>query len=70
MTCKSHFWLVESPNGPTSIGRCRYCGAVKELANSPHAAGFTYMVYPARSRTQFDLDFNAVYQENIKHRGK
>lgn len=29
-----HRWLVESPNGPTSVGRCE-CGAEREFTNSP-----------------------------------
>ena len=29
-----HHWLIESPNGPTSKGTCRLCGAVREFKNS------------------------------------
>ncbi|MBI2831778.1 MAG: hypothetical protein HYX79_05940 [Chloroflexi bacterium] len=29
-----HFWMIESPNGPTSKGVCRFCGAEKEFNNS------------------------------------
>ena len=29
----SHYWIIDSPNGPTSVGRCKYCGAVKEFTN-------------------------------------
>jgi len=28
-----HHWVIESPDGPTSIGICKYCGAVKEFSN-------------------------------------
>ena len=28
-----HHWLIESPNGPVSIGVCRLCGAEKEFQN-------------------------------------
>jgi len=28
-----HYWLVESPNGPTSKGTCKFCGAEKEFEN-------------------------------------
>jgi hypothetical protein len=31
--CK-HFWVIESPNGPTSNGECRNCGEVREFKNS------------------------------------
>jgi len=34
--CK-HYWIIESPNGPTSRGVCKYCGAEKEFDNySPY----------------------------------
>jgi hypothetical protein len=29
-----HRWRIESPNGATSHGVCRYCGAEKEFPNS------------------------------------
>ena len=29
-----HYWIIESPNGPTSGGLCKYCGARKEFENS------------------------------------
>ncbi|MDE2765446.1 MAG: hypothetical protein OXI25_03320 [Chloroflexota bacterium] len=29
-----HHWLIESPNGPTSMGVCRICGAEREFKNS------------------------------------
>jgi hypothetical protein len=32
-TCQHH-WIIESPSGPTSIGRCKLCGAEREFPNS------------------------------------
>ena len=29
-----HYWLIESPNGPTSIGTCKGCGEEREFRNS------------------------------------
>ncbi len=29
-----HFWDIESANGETSRGVCKYCGAVKTFYNS------------------------------------
>ncbi|MEX2226741.1 MAG: hypothetical protein WEB52_09865 [Dehalococcoidia bacterium] len=29
-----HRWVIESPNGATSHGTCRNCGAEKEFPNS------------------------------------
>jgi hypothetical protein len=29
----AHKWRIEEPNGPTSQGRCCFCGEVKEFRN-------------------------------------
>ena len=29
-----HHWLIESPQGPTSMGMCKLCGAQREFSNS------------------------------------
>ena len=29
----THYWIIESPRGPTSTGICKFCGAVSEFAN-------------------------------------
>ena len=31
--CKHH-WRLETPNGPTSTGTCKLCGASREFQNS------------------------------------
>lgn len=28
-----HYWIIESPKGPTSKGVCKFCGAEKEFQN-------------------------------------
>ena len=30
----NHHWLLESPNGPLSIGTCSSCGETREFRNS------------------------------------
>ena len=35
-----HFWRVEAPNGPTSKGTCKHCGAVEEFKNSIPTTGW------------------------------
>jgi hypothetical protein len=35
----NHYWIIESPNGPTSWGVCKYCGKRKEFKN--------YLPYPS-----------------------
>ena len=32
-----HHWVVEGPNGPTSWGECKRCGARREFVNNPDA---------------------------------
>ena len=32
-TCQHH-WLIESPSGATSLGRCKRCGEEREFRNS------------------------------------
>ena len=32
-TCRHH-WLIESPHGATSMGRCKVCGEIREFRNS------------------------------------
>ena len=33
-----HYWIIESADGPTSKGVCRFCGAEKEFFNSFHGS--------------------------------
>ena len=33
-TCQHH-WVIEQPNGPTSLGRCKHCGERREFSNNP-----------------------------------
>ena len=28
-----HFWVIDTPQGPISMGRCKYCGMMKEFQN-------------------------------------
>ena len=29
-----HHWLIETPHGATSLGRCKVCGEIREFRNS------------------------------------
>ncbi len=31
----THHWLIDEATGPTSMGRCRGCGAEKQFRNWP-----------------------------------
>ncbi len=32
-TCH-HFWVIDVANGPSSFGKCKYCGEKKEFLNA------------------------------------
>jgi len=51
-TCR-HFWYIDPPNGPSSIGVCKQCGAKMDFFNSlPQAlAG----VRPGKTGFRIDL---------------
>ncbi len=29
-----HYWIIETPNGPSSRGYCKYCGAERDFRNT------------------------------------
>jgi hypothetical protein len=35
-----HFWLIDTPNGPTSQGVCKLCGERGEFRNSMPGSGW------------------------------
>lgn len=35
-----HHWMIASPNGPTSMGECKLCGAQAEFRNSIPGSGW------------------------------
>ena len=40
-----HYWVIDSPEGPTSRGICRLCGAEDEFSN--------YISYPSWQDTKW-----------------
>ncbi len=34
-----HHWIIETPEGPVSMGRCRLCGEEREFNNSVETWG-------------------------------
>ena len=34
----SHWWWIDSPDGPISVGVCRYCGEQRPFANTLEAS--------------------------------
>ncbi len=37
-TCPQH-WIIETSEGPVSMGKCRMCGEEKEFSNSVETYG-------------------------------
>lgn len=35
-----HHWMIDEPNGPTSNGICKVCGATREFKNSIQGSGW------------------------------
>ena len=35
-----HFWIIDQPNGPTSVGVCKLCGVTQEFRNSIQGSGW------------------------------
>lgn len=29
----THHWIIDFPDGPVSVGRCKYCGKVRRFYN-------------------------------------
>ena len=46
-TCVHH-WLIETANGPTSLGVCRYCGETRHFENAIFNS--TFNTKPMRKR--------------------
>ena len=35
-----HHWVIDTPNGPTSVGTCKMCGEKQEFVNSLMSVGW------------------------------
>jgi len=56
-TCVHH-WVINSPNGPSSSGSCRHCGAAREFLNAitwENSAG-----YRKKSPKPIDIDTSTL----------
>ena len=39
----AHYWLIEEPHGPSSKGKCKFCGEEKEFWNSNQGSAIDYI---------------------------
>ena len=44
-----HHWVIDSPNGPTSTGTCKLCGAKQDFVNSLGSVGWEKVTSYGRS---------------------
>lgn len=52
-----HHWIIDSPNGSTSYGRCKKCGAVAEFVNDKS--------YFIDSKNSKDSEFGELLEDAI-----
>ena len=45
-----HHWVIESPNGPTSQGVCKFCGLERDFRNSLPGGGWERDASEVRAR--------------------
>ena len=58
-TCQ-HYWIIDVPNGPTSIGRCRKCGTQREFQNIVDAPD-NWLVPSGGSMPLTDADLDLLH---------
>lgn len=66
-----HHWLIESPDGPVSMGVCRLCGAEREFQNYTEFPSFggVYIERSARgSRLSSDIESIWRNAEDLAHK--
>ena len=47
-----HHWVIDTPNGPTSTGTCKLCGAKQEFVNSLGSVGWEKVTSYGRTVNQ------------------
>jgi len=55
-TCRHH-WIIQTAEGPVSLGVCRFCHEAKEFQNSLEEWGFDKVPIQARHRGHVREDF-------------
>jgi hypothetical protein len=47
-----HHWVIDAPNGPTSVGTCKMCGERQEFVNSLGSVGWEKVTSYGRTVNQ------------------
>ena len=42
----THLWLIETPRGPMSEGKCKFCGETNQFINSAPRTSWTRVTKP------------------------
>jgi hypothetical protein len=50
-----HWWQIESPNGETSQGTCKHCGASRSFSNSSQTRMMARSVRPANNANKMSV---------------
>ena len=48
----THYWLLDRPRGPTSMGVCKLCGEQAEFKNSVQSTGWDRVGHSRRRAPQ------------------
>jgi len=47
----NHMWLIETPKGPMSEGKCKFCGETNQFINSAPRTSWTRVAKPNPSKS-------------------
>ncbi len=56
----SHHWIIKTPEGPVSIGKCRLCGEEKKFSNSAETHG-KWVLLGREARDKLEKEQRASY---------
>lgn len=65
---RSHWWVIAAPEGPTSVGRCRWCGAERDYRNGMDDLSAMERVYwrPSKRRLAEELRVVGMHEEETE----
>lgn len=61
-----HHWIIESPNGPYSLAKCKKCGEYDAMLNALPENGWSAYASPKQISTQEDIERRMFLRKKIK----
>jgi len=61
VTC-THYWILPSPNGKITVGKCRNCKEIKEF-NNTHPHFEDKGSWTSRNKTSWEVSKEETYNE-------